>query len=210
MWRRTLIKNKNKNKISKENNDNKDSIDKGNMANNNCKSKINDIRVNIDSYMHQKDKLLNYKKESNERRNNNYQKNNDNINNEDNKDSKEKDNISETSSFISNNRFINWTLKPKQSFQFLVHQASKNRDLSNSFHKYYESNKLISRGNSQAPSERDDYSINSNNDEHSVEKHKFRNLSLLKSYKFNEGDSFSSLNIVPDGAGRTMESFARL
>ena len=184
--------NKNKNKITKENNDYKDNIEnKGNIANNNCKSKINDIRVNIDSYVYQKDKLLNNIKESKEKRSNNYQKNNDDINNENNKD---KDNRSEKSSFIGNNRFINWTLKPKQSFQFLVHQASKNRDLSNSFHKYYESNKLVSRGNSQAPSERDDYSMNSNNDEHSVEKHKFRNLSLLKSYKFSEGDSFSSLN----------------
>ena len=184
--------NKNKNKITNENNNNKDNIEnKGNMANNNCKSKINDIRANIDSYVYQKDKLLNNIKESKEKRINNYQKNYEHINNEDNKD---KDNRSEKSSFIGNNRFINWTLKPKQSFQFLVHQASKSRDLSNSFHKYYESNKLISRGNSQAPSERDDYSMNSNNDEHSVEKHKFRNLSLLKSYKFSEGDSFSSLN----------------
>ena len=33
-----------------------------------------------------------------------------------------------------------------------------------------------------------------NTEEHSTEKHKFRNLSLLRTYKFNEGDSFSSLN----------------
>ena len=106
-----------------------------------------------------------------------------------------KESISETSSFIGN-KLINLTIKPKQSFQFLVHQASKNRELSNSFHKYYESNQLRSRGASRTQSERADCSMNSNTDDQSNdnEKHKFRNLSLLKSYKFNEGDSFSSLN----------------
>ena len=104
-----------------------------------------------------------------------------------------KDNISEASSFIQN-KILNWNIKPKQSFQYLVHQVSKSRVLSNSFHKYYESNKLRSNYPSQAASEKDDYSINSNTEEQSEEKHKFRNLSLLRSYKFNEGDSFSSLN----------------
>ena len=183
--------NKNKNKIiSKDNNE------------------LN-IKENKDNekYIFKKDKIIKSIKDNNEKRNNinnNIQKNYTvietesaitNTENIPNEEKSNKDNISETSSFISNNRFINWSLKPKQSFQFLVHQASKNRDLSNSFHKYYETNKLVSRGSSQAPSERDDHSINSNMEEQSSEKHKFRNLSLLKSYKFNEGDSFSSLNI---------------
>ena len=111
-----------------------------------------------------------------------------------NNEERNKDNRSESSSFIGN-RFPNLNIKPKQSFQFLVHQATKNRDLSNSFHKYYESNKL-SRSPSEAGSERgEDYSINSNYEDQSVDKHKFRNLSLLKSNKYNEGDSISSLNI---------------
>ena len=104
-----------------------------------------------------------------------------------------KDNVSEASSFI-HSRFINLNIKQKQSFQFLVHQASKSRDLSNSFHKYYESNRIISNFPSRAPSEKDDCSINTNTDDQSAEKHKFRNFSLLRNYKFNEGDSFSSLN----------------
>ena len=194
--------NKNKNKIITKDKDNNESNIKENKDNNND----NNNDKNNDKYIFQKDKILKNLKNSNEKRNNinnNIQKNYTVINTESaitnsenipNEEKSNKDNISEASSFISNNRFINWSLKPKQSFQFLVHQASKNRDLSNSFQKYYESNKLLSRGSSRAPSERDDYSVNSNTEEQSAEKHKFRNLSLLKSYKFNEGDSFSSLN----------------
>ena len=102
-----------------------------------------------------------------------------------------KDNASESSSLMSS-KLINWNIKPKQSFQFLVHQAYKNRELSNSFHKYYESNQFRSRRESRERSEKDENSVNT--EEHSTEKHKFRNLSLLRTYKFNEGDSFSSLN----------------
>ena len=191
--------NRNKNKTNK---DNKEIEDKDNINNNtNYKSDIKEIKANIDNYVYHKDKLLKNIKDNNEKINNNSQINhklissespskNININNDD----KNKDSINEISSFISHNRFINWTTNPKQSFQFLIHQASKNRDLSNSFHKCYESNQIISRGTSQAHSEIDEYSMNSNTDEQSGKKHKFRNLSLLKSYKYNEGDSFSSLN----------------
>ena len=106
-----------------------------------------------------------------------------------------KDNESEKSSLAtSGNKLLSWNIRPKQSFQFLVHQASKNRDLSNSFHKYYESNQLKSRGASRARSDIDDSSIN-NADEQNNDKHKFRNLSLLKTNRFNNEDSFSSLNV---------------
>ena len=105
-----------------------------------------------------------------------------------------KDNESEKSSHAtSGNKLLSWNIRPKQSFQFLVHQVSKNRDLSNSFHKYYESNQLKSRGASRARSDLNDSSIN-NADEQNNVKHKFRNLSLLKTNRFNNEDSFSSFN----------------
>ena len=192
--------NKTKNKITFKDKNNfydLNNKDKEDIDNENNKSKYN--------YAHKKE-IFKILKENNEKRNNmsnSKQKNFTEIGTDSalskteitqNEEKSNKDNISETSSFISNNKFIHLTIKPKQSFQFLIHQASKNQNLSNSFHKYYESNKIISRGPSQAQSERDDFSMNSNTDEHSTEKHKFRNLSVLKTYKYNEGDSFSSLN----------------
>ena len=193
-----IIKNKN-NAILKDNNTNNNNYN-SNEENNDNINNINNNNHNI----YQKDKNKNLK-DTND--NNNYLNYSSHKNytaiptesaltNSENNNLEEKsvkDNISETSSFISS-KLINWNIKPKQSFQFLVHQASKNRDLSNSFHKYYESNQLRSRAGSKTPSERDDYSMNTNTDEHSTEKYKFRNLSLLKSYKFHDGDSFSSLN----------------
>ena len=181
--------NKNKNKIiTKDNNNYETNTNKNNCNNDNTNENhidnnniVNKEKININSPKKNDTKMRTESALINTENNNN------------NEDNNNKDNISETSSFISN-RFINLNLKPKQSFQFLVHQASKNRDLSNSFHKYYESNKLVTRTPSQTTSEKDDYSINTNTEEQSVDKHKFRNLSLLKSYKYNEGDSISSLN----------------
>ena len=118
-----------------------------------------------------------------------------NTENNNNEEKNIKDNESEKSSLATNgNKLLSWNIRPKQSFQFLVHQASKNRDLSNSFHKYYESNQLRSRGASRARSDYDDSYIN-NADEQNNDKHKFRNLSLLKTNRLNNEDSFSSLNV---------------
>ena len=115
--------------------------------------------------------------------------------NNNNEEKNTKDNESEKSSLAtSGNKLLSWNIRPKQSFQFLVHQASKNRDLSNSFHKYYETNQLRSRGASRARSDYDDSSIN-NADEQNNDKHKFRNLSLLKTNRFNNEDSFSSFSV---------------
>ena len=117
------------------------------------------------------------------------------IENNNNEEKNGKDNESEKSSLATTgNKLLSWNIRPKQSFQFLVHQASKNRDLSNSFHKYYETNQLRSRGASRARSDYDDSSIN-NADEQNNDKHKFRNLSLIKTNRFNNEDSFSSFNV---------------
>ena len=67
--------------------------------------------------------------------------------------------------------------KPKQSFQYLVHQANKNRNLSKSFHKYYESGARSREGSKMK---------NNNNEEILTEKkYKSRNkiLGLIKSNK---------------------------
>ena len=197
-------------KIDKQNNNNYLNqtnktrvISKNNNFENNYETDNNNSNSIINKYIYKKDKMLKNLKEIEKRDtlNQNVQKNcleikaessltnrENNINEEKNT----KDNVSETSSF-KGNKLLNWNIKPKQSFQFLIHHISKNKELSNSFHKYYESNHLRPRGISQGLSDRDD-SINTNTDEKSDE-HKFRNLSLLKSSKFNEGESFSSLNI---------------
>ena len=201
-------------KIDKQNNSNLNQTNKAkeiqksnNIDNDNNFEKDKNINL-INKYIYRKEKVLKNLKDNekknflNQNEQNNYAEtkteslltNIENNNNNNNDEKNEKDNTSETSSFIGN-KLLNWNIKPKQSFQFLVHQASKNRDLSNSFHKYYESNHMRSRGTSQGEKENEEYSINTNTDEQSVEKHKFRNLSLLKSNKYNEEDSFSSLNI---------------
>ena len=80
---------------------------------------------------------------------------------------------------------------PKQSFKYLVHQASKSRDISNSFHRYYESRQLKSREQSINSKIKDD---TLKSEENSISKYKYRNLHLLKSFSLKANDSNSSIN----------------
>ena len=82
-------------------------------------------------------------------------------------------------------------IQPKQSFKYLVHQASKSRDISNSFHRYYESRQLKSREQS-IDSKIKDNTLKS--EENSISKYKYRNLHLLKSFTLKANDSNSSIN----------------
>ena len=93
----------------------------------------------------------------------------------------------------NNNTNANSTndIQPKQSFKYLVHQASKSRDISNSFQRYYESRQLKSRGQSIDSNIKDD---TLKSEENSITKYKYRNLNLLKSFTLKENDSISSIN----------------
>ena len=82
-------------------------------------------------------------------------------------------------------------IQPKQSFKYLVHQASKSRDISNSFHRYYESRQLKSREQSIDSKIKDD---RLKSEENSISKYKYRNLHLLKSFTLKANDSNSSIN----------------
>ena len=82
-------------------------------------------------------------------------------------------------------------IQPKQSFKYLVHQASKSRDISNSFHRYYESRQLKSREQSIDSKIKDD---TLKSEENSISKDKYRNLHLLKSFTLKANDSNSSIN----------------
>ena len=82
-------------------------------------------------------------------------------------------------------------IQPKQSFKYLVHQASKSRDISNSFHRYYESRQLKSRGQSIDSNIKDD---TLKSEENSISKYKYRNFNLLKSFTLKANDSASSIN----------------
>ena len=82
-------------------------------------------------------------------------------------------------------------IQPKQSFKYLVHQASKSRDISNSFHRYYESRQLKSREQSIDSKIKDD---TLKFEENSISKYKYRNLHLLKSFTLKANDSNSSIN----------------
>ena len=82
-------------------------------------------------------------------------------------------------------------IHPKQSFKYLVHQASKSRDISNSFHRYYESRQLKSREQSIDSKIKDD---TLKSEENSISKYKYRNLHLLKSFTLKANDSNSSIN----------------
>ena len=82
-------------------------------------------------------------------------------------------------------------IQPKQSFKYLVHQASKSRDISNSFHRYYESRQLKSREQSIDSKIKDD---TLKSEENSISKYKYRNLHLLKSFTLKANDSNSSIN----------------
>ena len=82
-------------------------------------------------------------------------------------------------------------IQPKQSFKYLVHQASKSRDISNSFHRYYESRQLKSREQSIDSKIKDD---TLKSEENSISKYKYINLHLLKSFTLKANDSNSSIN----------------
>ena len=82
-------------------------------------------------------------------------------------------------------------IQPKQSFKYLVHQASKSRDISNSFHRYYESRQLKSRGQSIDSNIKDD---TLKSEENSISNNKYRNLNLFKSFTLKANDSASSIN----------------
>ena len=53
--------------------------------------------------------------------------------------------------------------KPRQAFRFLVHQAYKNKDLSNSFNKYYESNSKSREGSKIKDNDEKESNIDSYN-----------------------------------------------
>ena len=72
-----------------------------------------------------------------------------------------------------------------------MHQASKSRDISNSFHRYYESRQLKSREQSINSKIKDD---TLKSEENSISKYKYRNLHLLKSFTLKANDSNSSIN----------------
>ena len=72
-----------------------------------------------------------------------------------------------------------------------MHQASKSRDISNSFHRYYESRQLKSREQSIDSKIKDD---TLKSEENSISKYKYRNLHLLKSFTLKANDSNSSIN----------------
>ena len=80
-------------------------------------------------------------------------------------------------------------IQPKKSFKYLVHQASKSRDISNSFNRYYESRQLKSREQSIDSKVNDDIL---KSEENSISKYKYRNL--LKSFTLKANDSNSSIN----------------
>ena len=116
-----------------------------------------------------------------------------NINsNEQKKLNKENHNVNSTSSFLEiKNRKPSSELQPKQSFKYLVHQATKSRDISNSFHKYYESRQLKSRAESIDSNIKED---TLKSEEHSRSRSKFRDLNILKSFSLKANDSICSIN----------------
>ena len=113
-------------------------------------------------------------------------------NNEQKKLNKENHNVNSISSFLEiKNRNPNNELQPKKSFKYLVHQASKSRDISNSFHKYYESRQLKSRGQSVDSNTKNE---TLKSEENLISKLKFRNLNILKAFSLNINDSICSIN----------------
>ena len=105
---------------------------------------------------------------------------------------KENHNVKSTSSFLEiKNRKPSSELQPKQSFKYLVHQATKSRDISNSFHKYYESRQLKSRTESIDSNIKED---TLRSEENSRSRSKFRDLNILKLFSLKANDSISSIN----------------
>ena len=183
------IINSNKNiKVNKEKNDFKNE----NNVNNNLKyiykkdkPNINTKEINNQKYtinIKQKKNYTSFQTESSLKQdypNQNIKENNIN-NNEPKYLNKEKINANSTNE-----------IQPKQSFKYLVHQASKSRDISNSFHRYYESRQLKSREQSIDSKIKDD---TLKSEENSISKYKYRNLHLLKSFTLKANDSNSSIN----------------
>ena len=104
---------------------------------------------------------------------------------------KEINNINLNSSPIGiQNKYLNNEFQEKESFKYLVHQASKNRDISNSFQKYYEQRQLKTLEESNDSNLKDE-SLNS--EDNSISKYKFKNLRLF-SFSLKKNDSSSCID----------------
>ena len=181
----------NSNKNIKVNNEKNDFKNENNVNNNlkyiykKDKPNINTKEINNQKYtinIKQKKNYTSFQTESSLKQNYPNQNNKENnINNNEPKYlNKEKINANSTNEIQS-----------KQSFKYLVHQASKSRDISNSFHRYYESRQLKSREQSIDSKIKDD---TLKSEENSISKYKYRNLHLLKSFTLKANDSNSSIN----------------
>ena len=106
--------------------------------------------------------------------------------------SRENNNINSASSVLEiKNRNPRNELQTRQSFKYLVHQASKSKDISNTFQRCYEKRQLISREQSQENIIKDN---TLKSEENSISRYKYGNLNLLKSFSAKNNDSISSLN----------------
>ena len=181
----------NSNKNIKVNNEKNDFKNENNVNNNlkyiykKDKPNINTKEINNQKYtinIKQKKNYTSFQTESSLKQNYPNQNNKENnINNNEPKYlNKEKINANSTNE-----------IQPKQSFKYLVHQASKSRDISNSFHRYYESRQLKSREQSIDSKIKDD---TLKSEENSISKYKYRNLHFLKSFTLKANDSNSSIN----------------
>ena len=181
----------NSNKNIKVNNEKNDFKNENNVNNNlkyiykKDKPNINTKEINNQKYtinIKQKKNYTSFQTESSLKKNYTKQNNKENnINNNEPKYlNKEKINANSTNEIQS-----------KQSFKYLVHQASKSRDISNSFHRYYESRQLKSREQSIDSKIKDD---TLKSEENSISKDKYRNLHLFKSFTLKANDSNSSIN----------------
>ena len=104
---------------------------------------------------------------------------------------KEINNINLNSSPIGiQKKYLNNEFQEKESFKYLVHQASKNRDISNSFQKYYEQRQLKTLEESNDSNLKDE-SLNS--EDNSISKYKFKNLRLF-SFSLKKNDSSSCID----------------
>ena len=90
------------------------------------------------------------------------------------------------SSFVDKNALIT---QSRQSFKYLVHQAYKNRNLSNSFNKYYESSKRKREGNKIKNNKQEIFIENKNNNKSKnkfiglIKLSKNRSVANLKKFK---------------------------
>ena len=205
------------NKITNDKIYNKEIIKSSSQNNQEINHKRNDIKKNeiIENnnnnikYIYQKAKQVKISKENDNKLNNlniNTKRNylhsqtesslklNEQNNYESKKLNKENNNLNRASSLMEmKTKYINNELKPKQSFKYLVHQATKSRDISNSFHKYYETRKLRDRQQS-IESNMKDNTLKS--EENSIPKYRYRNLNILKAFNIKNNDSASSINTI--------------